>query len=58
MGTDPFIFEVIGEHFDDRMLENKEYFDLSNFSKSRKYYTDENKKYQEKSKMSLVKPLF
>ena len=58
MGTDPFIFEVIGEHCDDKMLENKEYFDLSNFSKSRKYYTDENKKYQEKSKMSLVKPLF
>ena len=58
MGTDPFIFEVIGEHSDDKMLENKEYFDLSNFSKSRKYYTDENKKYQEKSKMSLVKPLF
>ena len=58
MGTDPLIFEVIGEHFDDKMLQNKEYFDLSNFSKSRKYYTDENKKYQEKSKMSLVKPLF
>ena len=33
MGTDSFIIEVIGENFDDIMLENKEYFDLSKFSK-------------------------
>ena len=33
MDTDSFIFEVIGENFNDIMLDNKEYFDLSNFSK-------------------------
>ena len=33
MGTDSFIIKVIGENFDDIMLENKEYFDLSNFPK-------------------------
>ena len=44
LDTDSFIIEVIGAHFDDIMLENKEYFDLSNFSKNSKYYTDDNKK--------------
>ena len=38
MDTDSFIIEVIGENFDDIMLENKEHFDLSNFSKDSKYY--------------------
>ena len=33
MDTDSFIIEVIEENFDDIMLENKEYFDLSNFPK-------------------------
>ena len=33
MDIDSFIIEVIGENFDDIMLENKEYFDLSKFSK-------------------------
>ena len=46
--TDSFIIEVRGEKFDDIMLENKEFFDLSNFSKNSKYHTDDNKKYQEK----------
>ena len=36
MDTDSFITEIIGENFD-IMLENKEYFDLSNFSKDSKY---------------------
>ena len=44
--TDSFIIEVIGEKFDDIMLENKEFFDLSNSSKNSKYHTDDNKKYQ------------
>ena len=34
MDTDSFIIEVIRENFDDIMLENKEYFDLSNFPKN------------------------
>ena len=42
MDTDSFIIEVIGEHFDDIMLENKEYFDLSNSPKNSKYHTDDN----------------
>ena len=32
MDIDSFIIEVIGKKFDDIMLENKEHFDLSNFS--------------------------
>ena len=44
MDTHSFIIEVIGENFDGIMLENKEYFNLSNFPKNRKYHTDENKK--------------
>ena len=44
MDTDSFITEVIGENFDDIMLENKEFFDLSNFSKNSKYYCGDNKK--------------
>ena len=36
MDTDSFITEIIDENFD-IMLENKEYFDLSNFSKDSKY---------------------
>ena len=38
MDTDSFIFEIIGESFGDIMLENKKYFDLSNFLKGSKYY--------------------
>ena len=34
MDTDSFIIEIIGEKFDDILLENKEFFDLSNFSKN------------------------
>ena len=41
--TDNFIIEFTGENFDDIMLENKEYFDLSSFSKESKYYSDDNK---------------
>ena len=37
MDTDSFIIEVVGESFGDIMLENKELFDLSNFSKNSKY---------------------
>ena len=48
MYTDSFIIEVKGENFDDIMLENKEFFDLSNFSKNSKYHCDENKKVPEK----------
>ena len=43
MDTGNFIIEFTGENFDDIMLENKEYFDLSNFSKESKYYSDDNK---------------
>ena len=50
MGTDSFIIEVIGENFDDIMLENKEFFDLSNFPKNSKYHTDDNKKVPGKMK--------
>ena len=50
MHADSFIIEVIGENFDDIMLENKRYFDLSDFSKNSKYYTDENKKVPGKMK--------
>ena len=34
MDTESFIIEVIVENFDDIMLENKEYFDLSSFPKN------------------------
>ena len=44
MDTDSFIIENIGENVDDIMLKNKEYFDLSNFSKDSKYYCVDNKK--------------
>ena len=44
MDTDSFIIVIIDENFDDIMLENKEYFDLSNFSKDSKYYCVDNKK--------------
>ena len=50
MDTDSFIIEVIGKIFDDIMLENKEYFDLSNFSKDSKYYCVDNKKVPGKTK--------
>ena len=50
LDTDSFIIEVIGANFDDIMLENKEYFDLSNFSKNSKYHTDDNKKVPGKMK--------
>ena len=50
MDTDSFIIEVIEKIFDDIMLENKEYFDLSNFSKDSKYYCVDNKKVPGKTK--------
>ena len=50
MDTDSFIFEVIGENSDEIMLENKEYFDLSNFPKDSKYFCNENKKVPGKMK--------
>ena len=50
MDTNSFIIEVIGENFDEIMLENKEYFDLSNFSKDGKYYCSDNKKVPGKMK--------
>ena len=50
MDTDSFIIENFGVNFDDIMLKNKEYFDLSNFSKDSKYYYADNKKVLEKMK--------
>ena len=50
MDTDSFIIELIEENFDDIMLENKEFFDLSNFSKNSKYHTNDNKKVPGKMK--------
>ena len=50
MNTDSFIIEVIGKNFDDIILENKEYFDLSNSPKNSKYHTDDNKKVPGKMK--------
>ena len=51
MDTNSFIIKVIEENFDDIMLENKEHFDLSNFSKDNKYYCIENKKVPDKMKV-------
>ena len=48
--TDSFIIEVIGENFDDIMLENNIFFDLSNFYKKSKNYCGENKKVPRKMK--------
>ena len=48
--TDSFIIEVIGETFDDIMLENKKFFDLSNFSENCKYFCNDNKKVPGKMK--------
>ena len=42
--TDSFIIEVIGGNFDNIMLENKEFFYLSNFSRNIKYFCNDNKK--------------
>ena len=42
--TDRFIIETSDEDFDEVMFENKELFDLSNFSKDSKYYCADNKK--------------
>ena len=50
MDIDSFIIENIGENADDIMLKNKEYFDLSNFSKDSKYYCVDNKKVPGKMK--------
>ena len=41
---DSFIIEVIGENFDNIMLDNKEFFYLSNFSRNIKYFCNDNKK--------------
>ena len=44
MDTDSFIIEITDEKFDEIMFENKQFFDLSNFSKDCKYYSgDKNK---------------
>ena len=51
MDTDSFITEVIRKKFDDIMLENKEYFDLSNFPQNSKYHTNDNKKVPGKMKV-------
>ena len=50
MDTDSFIMKIIGENFDDIMLEMKEFFDLSNYPKGSKYYCGENKKVPGKMK--------
>ena len=50
MNTDSFIIEVIGKNFDDIILENKEYFDLSNSPKNNQYHTDDNQKVPGKMK--------
>ena len=50
MDTDSFIIEVIGESFDDIMLENKDFFDLSNYPKGSKYFCGDNKKVPRKMK--------
>ena len=42
--TDSFIIEAIGENFDDIMLENNIFFELSNFYKNSKYFCGQNKK--------------
>ena len=51
MYTDSFIIEITDESFDEIMLENKEFFDLSIFSKDCKYYCDDNKKVPGKMKV-------
>ena len=48
--TDSFIIEITGEDFDEIMIENKEFFDQSNFSKDSKYYCADNKKVPGKMK--------
>ena len=50
MDTDSLIFEIIGENFNDIMLEHKENFDLSNFPKDSEYYDPTNKKVPGKMK--------
>ena len=44
MDIDSFIFKVTNQNFKDTMLENNEYFDLSNYPKESKYYDSTNKK--------------
>ena len=44
MDTDSFILEITNENFDEIMFENKEFFDLNNYSKDCKYYCGDNKK--------------
>ena len=50
MDTDSFIFEVINQNFDDIMLDHREYFDLSVYSKDSKYYNPINRKVSGKMK--------
>ena len=50
MDTDSFLFEIKDDKFEDVMLKNKEYFDLSNYSKDSKYYDATNKKVPGKMK--------
>ena len=42
--TDSFIYEITGQNFYETMFNNKEFFDLSNFSKDSKYFCNDNKK--------------
>ena len=56
--TDSIIFEIIGENLNELMQKHKEFFDLSDFPKGSKYFCNDNKKYQEKCKMSMVEKLF
>ena len=50
MDTDSFIIEITDENFDQIMFENKEFFDLSSYSKDCKYYCGDNKKVPGKMK--------
>ena len=56
--TGSIIFEIIGENLNELMQKHKEFFDLSDFPKDSKYFCNDNKKYQEKCKISMVEKLF
>ena len=48
--TDSFIYEITGQKFYEIMLKHKEHFDLSNFPKGSKYFSNDNKKVPGKMK--------
>ena len=50
MDTNSFITKITDEKFDEIMFENKQFFDLSNFSKDCKYYSGDNNKVPGKMK--------